>query len=325
MVGAGVLGTWLTIWAQQRGLKVYALEAGEARNLRPETFHLHQRTDWRQRLFFDGLDHWCEELGPERPPGFQARIDMQLQEGADFAALSRFLESRRHLHRCLDRGQVSRLFPGLRSGPEQCIFSEKGSVELTLEDWLAYRWTRSGAVTTLSPVVQVDLEHEIPTAVTRDSIYRAEHLVVCGGSATAELLGQELPTREFELLSHHFVEDALPGCGLWFETRPLAHLRRLDSTTVALEAADQEALERLKTKLRLEGSPDRRERRVRKSADGAPFVGPISMRSDIWALAGLSANEAVMAPSLSLEALKLLLEQRPAPEVWALERFEARE
>lgn len=324
VVGAGLLGTWLTFWGQRRGLKVFALDAGLPATPEPQRFHLHQLRPWRRQLFFDGLGCWCEELGAEWAPLSSPRLDMQWEEGPDFEQLSHDLETRKFLHQRFDRGQASRLHPAVKPGPERCIFSNTGSVELRFGPWLSYRWNHSGAVAAETPVLQVDLEHETPTAVTRDAIYRGDYLVVAAGQATGKLAGQEIPCGELSLLNHVFLEEELPDCGLWWGEKPLAHaLNRVPE--LVLEAAHPEALDRFKSRLRLEGDFSRRERVLTRTLDGAPVAGPLPWRSDLWTLTGLGDNEAVMAPSLSREILERILQQRPTLEDWAPDRFEADE
>ena len=61
-------------------------------------------------------------------------------------------------------------------------------------------------------VTQIDWEHEWPTAVTRDTIFRGRRLILAAGRQTPKLLGQPIPTLE----QKH----------LWLEGRPQLEDRR---------------------------------------------------------------------------------------------------
>ena len=64
-----------------------------------------------------------------------------------------------------------------------------------------------------TPVTQIDWEHEWPTAVTRDTIFRGRRLILASGRQTPKLLGQTVPSLEQKHLwleGHPQLEDRRP-------------------------------------------------------------------------------------------------------------------
>jgi hypothetical protein len=108
--------------------------------------------------------------------------------------------------------------------PELKLESDLGSLFLErlpclqLEGWVGRLWLelqREGVDPYADTLVtQIDWEHEWPTAVTRDTVFRGRRLILASGRQTPRLLGQSLPPLEQK---HLWVE----GCPRLEDRRPV--------------------------------------------------------------------------------------------------------
>lgn len=212
VVGGGLEGTLLARSLHRSGQRVVLLEAGRPRD--GETPY----DEWICSPFLysaplwswirNAQTFWLEEgclghrdgaaLAPRESPSWLRLLQIQESHGLTATPLP------------------AGLFPEFRRDSSLgSLFMEKLPC-LRLQGLVSRLWhelQREGVDPYAdTPVRQIDWEHEWPTAVTRDTIFRARRLVLCAGRQTPKLLGQSLP----DLCQRH----------LWLEGRPGLEDRR---------------------------------------------------------------------------------------------------
>lgn len=206
VVGGGLEGSLLALHWARSGQRVILLDPGRPRD--PDSPYdrwvcspfvysaLHW--EWIQRSL-DFWRHW-------RALNFHDGVALAARESTSWARLSQQLEERRLAARPLPDERLGEL----QLEPSLGAFYFESlpwlNVAGLVEAWWNELQRLGQGPWADTPVMQVDWEHEHPTAVTRDTIVRGKRLVLAGSAATRRHLGQELP----ELHADH----------LWLEGSP---------------------------------------------------------------------------------------------------------
>jgi len=207
IVGGGLEGTLLARQLHRQGLKVILLERGRPGDPEsaydPWVYSPFLVADWLWPWILDSQNFW-EDLGAW---GWRDGVALAQRESVSWL---RLMQSR-EIHGLATETFQPGHFPELKSDPGMGSLYMPRLPVLSLAGLTRKLWLelQREAVDPYAdcPVAQIDWEHEWPTAVTRDTIFRGRRLFLMAGRGTPRLLGQPTP----RLTQRH----------LWFECQPL--------------------------------------------------------------------------------------------------------
>jgi glycine/D-amino acid oxidase-like deaminating enzyme len=229
VVGGGLEGSLLALSLHRSGQKTVLLDRGRPRDpdaaydLWPCSPFLYSPEHWR--WIQESLPAWSRMCSP----GQRAGVAVAARESSSWLKLTESLEAYR-----LETLEVSlaERFPEFRfeAGmghyfmPRLPVLPHAGLVGRV---W--WELQREGVDPYADTHVQlIDWEHELPTAVTADTIFRARRLILATGKRTPALLGRELPALQSErtwLEAHPLLErppeEARPHLWVHYARAPL--------------------------------------------------------------------------------------------------------
>ena len=200
VVGGGLEGSLLALHWARSGQRVVLLDAGRPQD--PESPY----DRWVCSPFVYTRKHWDWILQSQAfwqhwgSLGFQDGVALAARESLSWQRLSQQLEESHLPAQALPDERVGELAMQRDLGAYYFDSLPWLNVAGRVEAWWKELQRLDQGPWADTPVMQVDWEHERPTAVTRDTIVRGKRLVLAGSTATRRYLGQELPELSFSQL-----------------------------------------------------------------------------------------------------------------------------